>query len=194
MAAKKIPHSVRIQVKEAVYRLADEFCYMNKSRVDNGEFMENLIGHREVGVVLSQYMAKGAIKTYIKDAVLNRYMKDKKGEVLSECESEIAPVIESIYRQGITLIEKKGLSFIFRMENSDVLVVSQGTWLKWETALRKALEIIVSSPGLNTPSQKVKVLLNIALLGSPSTSADRDQLRSALKIIGVEVNFADGSD
>jgi hypothetical protein len=89
---------------------------MNKSRVDNGEFMENLMGHREVGVVLSQYMAKGAIKTYIKDAVLNRYMKDKKGEVLSECESEIAPVIESIYRQGITLIEKKGLSFIFRME------------------------------------------------------------------------------
>ena len=130
----------------------------------------------------------------IKDAVLNRYMKDKKGEVLSECESEIVPIIEEIYNQDPTLIEKRDLSFIFRMENGDVLVVSQGTLLKWETALRKALEIISSSPGLNSPSQKVKILLNIALLGSPTTSADRDQLRSALKIIGVEVNFADGSN
>jgi hypothetical protein len=189
--AAKIPELVRAQVKDAVYRLADEFCYMNKGRIESGIFMENLTAHREVGVVLSQYMSKGVIKTYIKDAVLNRYMKDKKRGVLSHRESDMIPIIKDIYNQDCSLIEKRDFSFIFRLVNGDVLVVCQGTWLKWETALRKALEIIAGAPGLNSSSQKVSILLNIALLGSPSTTADRDQLRNVLRTFGVELNFAD---
>lgn len=190
----KIPNDVRTKVKEAVFRLADEFSYMKKSRTDNGIFMENLIKHPEVGAVLAQYMSRGTVKTYIKDAILNRYMKDKKSEVLSDSASDILPVVKKMYECDVLLIEKCRQLFIFRLDNGEVLVVSQGTFLKWETALRKVLEFIAGTLLQSSSEEKIRMLLNIAVLGAPSTSADRDQLRRALGRIGVEINFADCSD
>jgi hypothetical protein len=190
----KIPNDVRTKVKEAVFRLADEFSYMKKSRTDNGIFMENLIKYPEVGEVLAQYMSKGTVKTYIKDAILNRYMKDKKSEVLSGSASDILPVVKKMYGCDVLLIEKYRQLFIFRLDNGEVLVVSQGTFLKWETALRKVLEFIAGTLLQSSSEEKIRMLLNIAVLGAPSTSADRDQLRRALGRIGVEINFADCGD
>lgn len=191
---KNLPNEIRIKVKEVVYRLADEFGYMNKSRVDSGVFMENLAKNPEVGGVLAEFMEKGLIKTYIKDAVLNRYMKDKKHEVLPTCSEFLLPTMQKVLGCKALVIEEENPVFLFRLENGALLLVSQGTFLKWETALRKALEFIAKAPALPPDGCDFHILLNIALLGESTTLADRNQLRKALDLIGVGVNFADCED
>lgn len=186
-----LPRNVQIQVREAVYRKADEFGYMHKSRVDSGTFMDRLVRDREVGSVLAQWMGKDSIKTYIKDGILNRYMKDKKKVVLSSGPERLLPVVREAYQQEAQLIEGANSTFLFRLENNDIVLVAQGTFLKWETALRKALVLIEKAPGLPPEGVKLHIVLNIALLGHPSTRADRDHLKNALAYLGVELNFAD---
>lgn len=189
--AKVLPPDVQLNVKQAVYRKADDFGYMHKSRIDSGVFMENLIKDREVGGVLAQYMGKGAIKTYIKDAILNRYMKDKKEMVLPSKPAGLLPMVKKLYNQEAIPIHSANSVFLFRLGNNDVLLVAQGTLLKWETALRKALEYIEKAPGLPPKEETLHIVLNIASLGQPSTAADRDHLRKALAYVGVNIHFAD---
>ncbi|NJD39228.1 MAG: hypothetical protein FIA89_13040 [Geobacter sp.] len=189
--AKVLPPDVQLKVKQAVYHKADDFGYMFKSRVESGVFMENLIKDREVGGVLSQYMAKDGLKTYIKDAILNRYMKDKKKKTLPSKPAGLLPMVKKLYHQDAHSIHASNSVFLFRLENNDVLLVAQGTLLKWETALRKALEFIEASPGLPPKEGVLHIVLNIASLGQPTTAADREHLMKALAYVGVNVHFAD---
>lgn len=189
--AQNLPKAIQAQVKKAVFQKADDFGYMHKSRVDSGIFMENLTKDREVGGVLAQYMGKDAIKTYIKDAVLNRYMKDKKKKALPSKPEDLLPVIRKHYFQEAHSIHAAKSIFLFRLESGDILLITQGTLVKWETALRKALEFIQSSPGLPPKEGNLHIVLNIASLGQPSTAADRDHLKKALAYVGVNIHFAD---
>jgi hypothetical protein len=189
--AKVLPPDVQLKVKQSVYRKADDFGYMYKSRIDSGVFMENLIKDREVGGVLSQYMGKDALKTYIKDAILNRYMKDKKKMALPTKPTGLLPMVKKLYHQEAFLIESSDSVFLFRLESNDILLVTQGTLLKWETALRKALEFIEKAPGLPPNEGVLHIILNIASLGQPSTAADREHLTKALAYVGVNIHFAD---
>lgn len=189
--AKILPPDVQLEVKQAVYSKADAFAYTHKSRIDSGVFMENLVSDHEVGEVLAQYMGKAAIKTYIKDGVLNRYMKDKKELVLPSKPAGLLPVIKKLYNQTAIPIHSVNSIFLFRLENQDVLLVAQGTLLKWETALRKALEYVEKAPGLPPKEGTFHIVLNIATLGKPSTAADREHLVKALAYVGVKIHFAD---
>jgi hypothetical protein len=189
--ANKLPRAVQAQVKKAVFQKADDFGYMHKSRVDSGIFMENLVKDREVGGVLAQYMGKDAVKTYIKDGVLNGYMKDKKKAALASEPEGLLPVIRRIYSQEAHTIHSANPIFLFRLESGDILLIAQGTLIKWETALRKALEFIERSPGLPPKEGRLQIVLNIASLGQPSTAADRDHLKKALAYVGVNIHFAD---
>ncbi|OPY15648.1 MAG: hypothetical protein A4E66_00052 [Syntrophus sp. PtaB.Bin001] len=189
--AMVLPREVQLKVREAVYRKADEFGYMHKGRIENGIFMENLVKDREVGGMLAQYILKNAIKTYIKDGILNRYMKDKKKTILSSKSHDLLLIIQKIYQQEAYPIEQKNQVFLFRLENNDILLISQGTLLKWETALRKALEFVEKSPGLPPEEGVLHIVLNIACLGQPSTEADRDHLKKTLAYVGVDIHFAD---
>ncbi len=186
-----LPRAVQLQVKTAAYQKADDFGYMHKSRVDSGIFMENLVRDREVGGVLSQYMGKDAIKTYIKDAVLNRYMKDKKETILPSGPEGLLPLIRKLYLQEAHSIHAANPVFLFRLENDDILLIAQGTLIKWETALRKALEFIETSPGLPPKEGPLHIVLNIAALGQPSTAADQIHLKKALAYVGVNIHFTD---
>ena len=189
--ARDLPKGIQVKVREAVYRKADNFGYMHKSRVDNGLFMENLIKDREVGGILTQLMERDAIKTYIKDAVLNRYMKEKKKTILPSHPDGLLPIVKKLYQQGANSIHAANPVFLFRLDNSDILLIAQGTLLKWETALRKALEFIEKSPGLPPKEGSFHVVLNIASLGQPSTAADREHLRKTLAYVGVDIYFTD---
>ncbi len=186
-----LPADVQAKVKRAVYRKADEFAYTHKSRVQNGVFMLNLVKDPEVGGLLGQFMGKAAIKTYIKDGVLNRYTKDKKEMVLPSKPAGLLPMVKKLYHQDAIPIESANPVFLFRLGNKDVLLVAQGTLLKWETALRKALEFIEKAPGLPPKEETLHIVLNIATLGKPSTTADRDHLSKALAYVGVKIHFAD---
>lgn len=190
--AQVLPESVRIAVRDAIYKKADEFSYMHKSRVESGAFMENLVRDPEVGRILADYMAKDMIKTYIKDAVLNRYMKEKKRKCLPSDPEELLASIRMVFSQGATIIHHEGADvFLFRLDDSDLLLIAQGTLLKWETALRKALEFIARSPGLPPREGSLHTLLNIAVLGASFTESDRAHLVSALSYVGVGLHLAD---
>jgi len=187
-----LPDKVRKVVKESVYKKADDFCYMHKSRVESGVFMENLVRDPEVGLVLAEYMNRGALKTYIKDAILNRYMKDKKRTWLPSKPDQIIPLMRKIYEQDASIIYHHGGDiFLFRLDNGDLVLIAQGTLLKWETALRKALEFLAKSPGLPPTTGRLHTLLNIAILGLPFTEADRTHLVTALGYVGVKLHIAD---
>lgn len=189
--ATRLPPDVQVKVKQAVYRKADDFGYMHKSRVDSGVFMENLIKDSEVGGVLAQYMTRDSLKTYIKDSILNRYMKIKKEISLPSKPDGLLPMVKKLFHQEAYPVHNGNPVFLFRLENNDFLLVAQGTLLKWETALRKALEFIEKAPGLPPKEGILHIVLNIAALGQPSTTADIDHLTKALAYVGVKIHFAD---
>lgn len=186
-----LPKDVQLQVREGVYRKADEFGYMSKSRVDNGVFMDNLVKDYEVGGLLAQYIDKGTIKTYIKDAILNRYMKEKKKTILPTNPESFLPIVRKFFNQEAHSIYAIDPVYLFRLDNNDMLLIAQGTLVKWETALRKALEFIAKAPGLPPKEGDLNIVLNIATLGQPSTQADRDHLKKALSYVNVILHFAE---
>lgn len=184
----KIPRDVQLKIKEIVYKKADEHGYLNKGRPDNSSFMENLIKDPTIGGVLSEFMTKVEIKTYIKDAILNRYSKDK---VLEELSSGAEKAIIKVFNIGSNQIEIGNRVSFHRLENNDLVILAEGTLLKWETALRKALEFIEKSPGLPPEDCELHILLNLAVSGKLLTDADRKKLNSILSIVNVRVIFSD---
>lgn len=189
--AVKLPKEVQKRLKAAIYVKADEFGYMHKSRTENGEFMDRLVRDSQVGGVIAEYLSKDSIKTYIKDAVLNRYMKDKKGAALPSDPKSLAMVVGRFYKTEALPIDGAAATHLYRLADDTLAIASQGTLLKWETALRKALEFVERSPGLPPKDGVFKILLNIASLGIHSTVADREHLRKSLALINVDINFAD---
>ncbi len=184
----KVPRDIQISVKEVVYKKADEHGYLKKGRPENSIFMENLVKDPEVGDILSQYMTKAEIKTYVKDAILNRYSKDKISEELSK---DVKKIIHDIFKQRSIPIEdcKTKRISLHRLDNGEVVVIAEGTLLKWETALRKALEFTEKSPGLKIKGKKPHILLRLALMGKTINEADRKHLISSLELINVKVSL-----
>jgi hypothetical protein len=60
---------------------------------------------------------------------------------------------------------------------------------KWETALRKALEMIAKEPKLIVEDKTPKICLEISELTMQSTDADKEYVRKALDAVGVRVVF-----
>ncbi len=71
--SNKPPRDVANKIKDLVFIEADEFCYLGKTRTENGKFLDDLVSKQEIGVVLVNYMKRAEVRTYIKDAILNRY-------------------------------------------------------------------------------------------------------------------------
>ena len=70
---KLLPKEKAKQIKELVYSKADDYGFMTRGRVENGQFLSFLVEDSAVGGVLSEYIEKSNIRTYIKDAILNGY-------------------------------------------------------------------------------------------------------------------------
>jgi len=185
---KKIPPKIRKDIINAVCKKADAHDYTHRDRVENGIFMENLVKDPEIGGRLSEYKNKSELKTYIKDGILNRYAKDKTALELS---TDTTGLIRKIYAQGSILIEeghgKDSRLSLHRLDNGDLLIVTGGTLLKWETALRKALDFIAKAPGLPPENSTLSVLIVLATSGRILTEGDKKLLNDALDFIGVKV-------
>ncbi len=189
--SKKLPPEVRLAIKETVFHKADEFDYCHKSRIESGIFMEQLVKDKEVGKILAEFMPKADIKTYIKDALLNRYAKDMKQSLLPSDTDELRKVIRKVTGEDSVFVDRAGSVYLFRLGGKNLVVVSQGTLIKWETALRKALEFIAKAPGLPPEEGDLRILLNIAVMGKPLTKGDREHIAAALKFVGVKVHFSE---
>ena len=183
--------NVQKKVKRTVFKKADEFGYMKCSRVESGRFIDSLVDDPEVGKVLNEYMSKERVRTYIKDGILNAYTKATTKKALAAFPPE--SVVENNYNETAVVIQKgKGKQsrlFVLRAESGNIYVVSGGTVLKWETALRNALEIIANEPKLTIKGNAPSICLMLSLTCQCLTEADKNHIITAVGVVGVKVVF-----
>lgn len=186
-----LPQSVRAKIKKAVYEKADEFGYMECGRPESGKFIDTLVEDPEIGLILMEYLPKEKVRTYIKDGVLNAYTKHLTNMALSKASPEKA--IKDIFNEHSSIIytgkgKQSGL-FILSSESGKIYVVSGGTALKWETALRRALDIIANNPNLTIEGKSPLICLKLSLVGQALTEADKKHITTALGALGVKAVF-----
>jgi hypothetical protein len=183
----KVPYEVAKEIKELVFEEADEVRYLSQSRTNNGVFLEQLVNKPEVGGRLADYMAKTEVKTYIKDAILNRYAKDKLSQ---QRPTQLKSVIETtIGLKNAELVEESASKGIKLYEASGkFVVVSDGTYLKWETALRKALLFISNKPFAQVPDS-VSILLTLFARHQKVPASDNKHLAKALSFCKAYIHI-----
>jgi hypothetical protein len=188
---KTLTDAQQKKIKKAIYKKADEFGYMTSGRIESGRFMDELVDDPDIGGVLKEYMTKERIRTYIKDGVLNAYTKAKNRSALSTTTPEAT--VENLFSLSASIIQrcngKNSGVFVLRAENGSIFVVSSGTTLKWETALRKALELIAREPRLSVEGKTPFICLQLSEASQELTEADRNHIRTALNAIGVKAVF-----
>ena len=89
----KMPTDKRDMIRERIYARLDAANYLNSSRTENAVLLEDLCSDPEIGGIIGEFCPKERIRTYIKDAVLNRYAKEHKKEVAQNVE----PIIISSF-------------------------------------------------------------------------------------------------
>jgi hypothetical protein len=139
-----------------------------------------LVSVQEVGGKLSQYMQKAEVRTYIKDAILNRYSKDKTQE---ERPQNLRPIIQKHLGFDAHFVEsnsKNQITLFKTPANCCFVVIADGTLLKWETALRKALLYIASKPFVDYQNVEIKIVLTLFARYQKISSADLRHLEKSL--------------
>lgn len=189
--ANALPKNVQSKIRKAVYKKADEFGYMECGRTESGRFIDTLVDDAEVGRVLIEYMPKEKVRTYIKDGVLNMYAKNLTKKALATSTPE--KTVQDTYGETAFVIQrgtgKQSDLFVLRSESGVIYVVSGGTVLKWETALRKALDVIANEPNLIIGGKSPFICLKLSLGGQSLTEADKRHIVSALGAVGVKSVF-----
>jgi len=184
--ANLVPKEKAAQIKKIVYAKADSHGLINKSRNENGQFMTALVEDPDVGGVLSQYLEKEKIRTYIKDGILNAYTKCRKKEILKR--NSPIDTVQKLYSTNVNIIQADNDVSVCRSNDGKIFIVSSGTFLKWETALRKALELIARESRL-VNNKTPEICLQIAVLNLGITDGDKKLITDALKAIGVKARF-----
>lgn len=186
--ANSLPKPVQAKIKKVVFKKADDFGYMECGRVESGRFLDMLVDDPEVGKVIIEYMPKERVRTYIKDGVLNAYTKAATKKALAASTPE--NVIKSVFDETAAVIQegkgKQSGLFVLRAESGNIYVLSGGTVLKWETSLRKALEIIANEPNLTISGKAPSICLKLSLTGQSLTEADKAHISTAVGAVGVK--------
>jgi hypothetical protein len=180
--ANKVPDAVAREVKDLVFAEADKVDYLARSRVDNGRFLARLVQLELVGGRLSQFMKKAEVRTYVKDAILNRYSKDKTQKEKPDDFQSIIQQKVGVSADFVERNERAQVSLFKSPEDNCFVVVADGTVLKWETALRKALLYIASKPFSSQEHMEIHILLALFARHQKVTPSDCSQLDKALKI------------
>lgn len=186
--AVKLPNDVSKPIKKLIFARADEFEYGSRSRTENGAFLNSLAEDPQIGGKLLQYMPANAVRTYIKDGVLNAYAKAEVRKKLNHVSLET--VVQNVFGVSAGMVGKINTTYIYRSENNDVFLIQSGTYLKWETALRKLLECVASNDSITDKANSVRLCLLLAVSSGEMSFGDQQQLEAALAYIGVSVYFA----
>ena len=175
-----------------IFERADAFGYVSRGRNDNGRFTDELVDDPNVGGVLREYMSKEKIRTYIKDGVLNAYTKVRTKKILAA--KSVTDTVLQMYSVSSTIIQQdkySGVS-VCRSEDGSIFIISKGTVLKWETALRKALELIANEPSLIVNKAAPSICLHLAVASQDFTDGEKKHISSALEAISVKARFCSG--
>jgi hypothetical protein len=187
--SNSLPTEISKSIKLKIYTYADEAKYASMSRPDSQAFMDMLVKKEEIGGVIEQHMPKAAVRTYIKDGVLNAYSKAHARKAKPKDPKEI---IERYYNLKVELIEKYLGVDVFASSkdgNTQYIVVAAGTFLKWETALRKALLYVAAKPLGEYTDDRVHVFLILMAQGKSITPADKNLLQKALSRCGAKAHI-----
>lgn len=176
----KVPTKVSNSVKKVVYTLADQVKYLAQGRTENGVFMDKLISNAKVGGVLVDYMPRADIKTYIKDAILNRYSKDKKEQANQTDNKELIKLFFKLNANKLEHAAVPKVSLYKTAEAGIFIVVAEGTYLKWETAFRKAILYGASKPFFKKTDSKIMILLKLFASQKIIPESDKRLLHRAL--------------
>lgn len=186
--AVKLPTDVRTSIKELVFERASNAEYGSRSRIENGAFLNMLAEDPQIGGVLKLYMHENAVRTYIKDGILNAYAK---AEVRKKIDNiSLEDVIRQVYHVEAKEIGKANQTCVYRSESNDAYLIHSGTYLKWETALRKLLECVAATNSISEEANTINLCLLLSVCNGEMTLADQKQLEKALDYIGVKVYFA----
>lgn len=189
--AKVLTSQQKGRIRQAIFKKADTFGYSSSGRIDSGRFMDELVDDPEIGGVLKQYMSKERVRTYIKDSELNAYAKKIINDALDTIDQ--TETIRQIYGIESSVIQqctgKDARVAVSRAIDGRIFVVSGGTVLKWETALRKALELIAKETGLTIDGKTPLICLHLVSTNNGLTVADKKHITTALSAIGVRAIF-----
>lgn len=190
----KVSNDVRTEIRNFVEEKAKAARYGTLNRTESGKFIDELTRDPFIAGKLKEFLSKDKIRTYIKDSILNRYTKH-----LNEIPRDVSEILKKHYGNTYTEVQfdKSNRISIHRstLEETDnqitYLVVSRGTFLKWETTLRKAVQLITTSPLLNSATVHVKIMIVVMVNANSVTQADKSALAKALRFLSVEVSFVD---
>jgi hypothetical protein len=185
--ANLIPKEKANKIRELVYSKADARGLISCGRNENGKFMTSLVEDPEVGGVLSEYLDKSNIRTYIKDAIINGYTKNRKKEIIKRNSPE--EIIQKVYSVSVERIQSVHDVTVCRSKSGKLFIVSSGTFLKWESALRKALELIARESRYIVNGKIPEICLQIAVTNLGVTDGDKKLVTDSLKAIGVKASF-----
>lgn len=186
--SNKLPKDIAESIRTKIYSRADEFGYAGRSRTENSQFMDDLIDDPTIGGVLKSYYPSERIRTYIKDAVLNSYTKSRNRALLAI--QDLTLVLHSVFGVESSEIQKlTNDTLLYGTDDDTLIIVSKGTYVKWETALRRALETIAKSPMLREREKQPLICLLLAISNGEATEADKDFIKRELSVIGVGVYF-----
>ncbi len=178
----KLPHEVAKTIKAIAYKVADDADYLAMSRTHSGIFLNQLVGREDIGGVVSQYVGKDQVRHYIKDAILNRYSKDKTEEAKPE---KLAPIIKKVCGLDCEESHKENNLALYRVitesQEKEYVIVTEGTVVKWETALKKALLFIAGNP-FYKEAKSVQILLVLFAQHKRIPPSDMNHLQKALRI------------
>lgn len=182
--SNRVPENIRAKIADLVFQKADEHRYLEKDRPANGQFMDNLIADPEIGVKLQEFMAKGAVKTYIKDGILNRYSKVRRA-LPKDIEKYLIPAFGNS-QDEVDYVSRDHIS-LHRMDHGGLVVVGRTTYIKWETGLRKVLLYIACAPGL-PPNDGTKFEKSLIIFhrGIPVNSGDKAAVSKAIELANMK--------
>ena len=180
----KLPENVAKQVKVAAFRICDELDYCSRSRPDNAKLITQLVNHHDVGMIIQKFVKQDEVRTYIKDSILNKYAKEHVKAILHKAQ------IQDLLQKKYSLKLNKITDTIFATKGSPIryIVAQIGTYLKWESALRKALEESINFKERCSASNSPEICLILAVFGN-FTQGDREHLVRTLDSIQVKVIF-----
>ena len=178
----KLPKNAKDEIKSLIYQRADRHNYAERSRIENGIFMDELISDPHIGKRLEEFIPRDRIRTYIKDGVLNAYTKERQRQKFVMGPKEI---IKKHYSLDTNIIKQDADACLCVSDDGVRFVVCKGTVLKWETAARKALEFI----SRNETEMRPEILLHLVETRSNMTDADHAQIIKALGMVSIKVSF-----
>jgi hypothetical protein len=180
----RIPPAVRKKIFDRVHELADRHKYLQKGRNENARFLDSLVADREVGGRLREFMPEERVKSYVKDAILNKYAKKRKG-LLRDVGHLLPAGAGEWYEVGTD--REKTVSF-HRAETGVLLAVARTTYIKWETGVRKLLLYVAGPPeqSRGKGGARPRLMLVIHEHGASVNESDKKLTERALELAGID--------